>query len=122
MPYGITKKEIILIRNRDKTCVYCHKLFNLEHSQNSRKDWDTIEHLNHKQDWDSVRSYHEENKPVSEIVSICCFTCNSSRGSKSLNDWFKTVYCISKNINYKTFTDIVKNILISMKKLHKMSV
>lgn len=108
MPYGITKKEIELVKKRDINCVYCHKLFNFDHDKNKRKDWDTIEHLNHRPDWDSVGSYHKENKPVLEIIAICCAACNSSRGAKPLSNWFETGYCIHNNINYNTVAQVVK--------------
>lgn len=108
MPYGITKEEIEFIKQRDKICVYCRKQFDITRSQNNRKDWDTIEHLNHRQDWDSVGSYHKKNKPVEEIIAICCAACNSSRGSKPLSDWFNAEYCMQKDINYGTVARVVK--------------
>ena len=107
MPYGITKEEIEFIKKRDTICVYCRKQFDFDHNQKNHKAWDTIEHLNHREDWDSVGSYHKENKPVAEIIAICCATCNSSRGSKPLLKWFKTEYCIKNNINYKTVAKVV---------------
>jgi len=122
MPYGITKKEIGLIRKRDKVCVYCHKSFDLEHNQNNRSDWDTVEHLNHRSDWDSVGSYHKENKPVSEIIAICCAGCNSSRGAKPLSSWFKTEYCIQKNINYDTIAEVVKQYIDQYEEINKIPV
>ena len=62
------------------------------HSERSKRtDWFTIEHLNYLPPW---------NNP--ETVTICCWSCNSSRGNKKIRDWFKSSYCISKNINEKT--------------------
>jgi len=109
MTYGITKEEIEVIRARDKVCVYCHKQFDQNHTQGNRKDWDTVEHLNHRADWNSVQSYHQDNKPVPEIISICCFACNASRNNKPLLQWFKTKYCMSKEINYSSVAEVVKN-------------
>lgn len=112
------KEEIEFIRNRDKTCVYCHKSFDLEHNQNNRKDWDTIEHLNHRQDWDSVGSYHKKNKSVLEIVAICCLACNSSRRDKPLLEWFKSKYCL-KSINYQNVAEVVKNYIDKYEKIKR---
>lgn len=111
MPYGITDEELAFIRNRDKACVYCHKQFNFDHKQGPREDWDTIEHLNHRNDWDSVRSYHDEGKPVSEIIAICCFGCNAGRRDRALTDWFKKEYCISRNISYETVDEVVRRFI-----------
>lgn len=111
MKYGITSEELKFIRNRDKTCVYCHKTFDIEYKQGDRKDSATIEHLNHRNEWDSVKSYHAEGKPVPEIIAICCYSCNTSRKDKSLTDWFKREYCTSKNISYETVDDVVKRFI-----------
>jgi len=109
MPHHIPKKELEKIRQRDKDCVYCHKLMTNPRDGGSRKNWATIEHLNHLQEWDSVRSFVREGKPVSEIIAICCWSCNASRSDKRLSDWFKMPYCINKNINEKTVTEVVRN-------------
>ena len=113
---GIPEEALRKIRERDKTCVYCHKPMINPDSGGNRIDWATIEHLNHLPDWDSVRSFIHENKPVEEIVAICCGSCNSSRSDKSLPDWFKTPYCISRNINENTVAEVVKNYIINIAK------
>lgn len=107
--YGITKEEEAEIRARDKTCVYCGTKFDLKHTKNNRTKWDSIEHLNHKPEWNSVQSYHEQKKPVPEIIAICCFGCNASRRDRALLEWFKSEYCRQKNINYKSVTQEVRN-------------
>jgi hypothetical protein len=95
--YGLPNDELESIFKRDKTCVYCHKTM-FDHLANSkRSDWYTIEHLNYLPPW---------NNPTT--VAICCWSCNSSRGNKKLIDWFKTAYCVSKNINEETVTEIVR--------------
>lgn len=95
--YGIPEEYLNKIRERDKTCVYCHKTM-IKPSDNSyRKDWATIEHLNHLPPWDNPST-----------VAICCGSCNSSRGNKKLLDWFKTPYCLEKNINSETTSEPVK--------------
>lgn len=100
-----TKEEMVEIRARDRACVYCRKEFD----RTRYNDRDTIEHLNHKKNWDSVRSYRRENKPVSEIVAICCRECNSSRGSKPLLKWFASEYCLKKDITYQMVAQVVRN-------------
>ena len=111
MQYGITNQELTEIGARDKACVYCHKQFDQNPLNVLRTDKPTIEHLNYRADWDSVLSYHQENKPVSEIVAICCGGCNSSRRDKPLLSWFKTEYCVSRGISYRSVDDVVKKFI-----------
>jgi len=100
-----TKMEMVEIQARDNRCVYCGKKFDTS----SETDRPTIEHLNHRQDWDSVGEYRREEKPVSEIVAICCMACNRNRGARSLRKWFESKYCKDNTINYQTITQVVKN-------------
>lgn len=117
MKYGISKDDIDYIKRRDKDCVYCGKIFDITHNPEKRVDWDTIEHLNHRADWDSVRSYIRDHKPVPEIIVICCASCNSSRGSKPLLEWFKSKYCISRKINIDTVDETVRNYVLTIESL-----
>lgn len=89
--YGIPSENLKNIRERDKCCVYCHKIMTEPSCGGWRGDWATIEHLNYLPPW---------NNP--NTVAICCGSCNSSRGIKKLSDWFKSSYCLERNINEKT--------------------
>ena len=96
--YGLAVVELQKIFERDTKCVYCHKNM-LEHStRNPRCDWYSIEHLNYKPPWNNH-----------ETVAICCWSCNSSRGNKKIEVWFKTEYCLTRNINKLTVAEVVKN-------------
>lgn len=86
--YGLPTDKLQKIFERDKVCVYCKKVMVSHDKQNVRADWFTIEHLNYLPPW---------NNP--ETVTICCWSCNSSRGNKKIRDWFKTSYCLSRNIS-----------------------
>ena len=57
----------------------------------------TIEHFNNDGPYDQKNN-----------VAICCRRCNSSKGDKSLSDWFKTPYCCKNKINEKTVAKPVK--------------
>ncbi|MDA0376724.1 MAG: hypothetical protein O3A80_05480 [bacterium] len=74
-----------------------------------RGDWATIEHLNNRLDWDSVGCYVCAGKSVPTVIAICCGSCNSSRGSKSLRDWFKTKYCSDNRISSTTVSPVVND-------------
>jgi hypothetical protein len=96
--YGLPEDKLNEIRARDRNCVYCHKTMIKPIDDNYRKDWATIEHLNHLPPWDNP-----------DTVAICCGSCNSSRSNKKILDWFKTSYCAEKNINYDTVANPVKD-------------
>lgn len=59
--YGLPENRLNEIRDRDKTCVYCHKIMNQPSIGGFRGDWATIEHLNYLPPW---------NNP--DTVAICC--------------------------------------------------
>ena len=103
--YGIPEGRLDKIRERDKACVYCHKTMIDPSNGNRRRDWATIEHLNHLPPW---------NNPLT--VAICCGSCNSSRGNKKLLDWFKILYCTEKNISFNTVADPVRDYIESHEK------
>ena len=102
--YGISEEELKTIRVRDTECVYCGKKMSNPSSGGSRCDWATIEHLNYLPPWND-----------SKTVAICCWSCNSSRGNKKLLDWFKTPYCIERNINEKTVAKPVQEYIKKMR-------
>ena len=113
--FGIPEEELMKIRVRDKNCVYCHKKMIYPYDVTNRKDSTTIEHLNFDGPF-----YWKENLQIKDIV-ICCGQCNSSRSIKKLPDWFKTKYCITRNINKNTVTGPVKKYLKRKKEKSKKS-
>ncbi len=70
--YGLPKDKVELVRERDTKCVYSHKEMVKPDSTNMqrRKDWATIEHLNHLPPWNNPKT-----------IAICCSCCNSSKDS-----------------------------------------
>lgn len=101
--YGISIEDEKRIRTRDKTCVYCHKEMMSSNGGGWCGDWATIEHLNYLPPW---------NNPAT--VAMCCWSCNSSRSNKKLTDWFKSSYCMDKNINTETVAKPVKDYIKSI--------
>ncbi len=95
--FGLPEERLEKIRARDVDCVYCHKKMVAPSDGGFRGDWATIEHLNHLPPW---------NNP--STVAICCGSCNSSRGNKTLLEWFNMPYCLNKNINIETVAVPVK--------------
>ena len=103
--FGIPENELQIIRTRDKKCAYCRKEMLFPFDVNKRQDSATIEHLNFDGPF-----YWNKGLQIEDIV-ICCGSCNSSRGIKKLKDWFKSKYCIEKNINEDTISNPVKEYL-----------
>jgi len=103
--FGIPEAVLLRIRSRDKKCVYCRKPMLYPYVANTRNDCATIEHLNFNGSF-----YWGEGLQPEDIV-LCCGSCNSSRGVKTLPEWFRTPYCIEKNINSQTVAAPVRNYL-----------
>ncbi len=101
--YGLPKVELQKIFERDKVCVYCKKEMKNHSADNKRADWFTVEHLNYLPPW---------NNPTT--VTICCWACNSSRGNKKIRDWFKTPYCVDRDIKENTVSKPVQKYLIEV--------
>jgi hypothetical protein len=45
-------------------------------------------------------------------IALCCFSCNSSKGTKKLALWLDSDYCKKRGINRDTVADVVKEALI----------
>lgn len=103
--YGLRDEDLEKIRARDKICVYCRKKMTNPKNKGWRGDWATIEHLNHLPPWNNPKT-----------VTMCCGSCNSSRGNKKLLDWFQTKYCLDRNININTVARIVRDYINQQKK------
>lgn len=96
--WGIPKEIEEIVINRDLSCVYCRVDFSINHQ--SRKTKPTWEHI-----INDIRISTIEN------IALCCTSCNASKGAKLLLNWLSSPYCISKQINEKTVSDVVKNAL-----------
>jgi hypothetical protein len=101
--YGIPELALQKIKKRDTICVYCRKVMTNAAVNNWNGDRATIEHLNHLPPWDNPNT-----------VAICCWSCNASRGKKTLPEWFKTKYCLDRNISEKTVAQPVRDYLVNM--------
>jgi hypothetical protein len=71
----------------------------------------TIEHLSEKPPFYWSKGLKEEG------LAICCSGCNSSRGNRSLRDWFGMPYCRERAIpiNGITVAEPVKKYLRSVR-------
>jgi hypothetical protein len=77
---------------RDTSCVYCDVAF----SSNIRN----------MASWEHINNRAVDIEPWN--IVLCCRSCNSSKGAKSLSEWLSTKYCIDKNITPKTVAPIIQ--------------
>ena len=91
------EKDVI---ERDKVCVYCGVPFTT--FNRCRKTSPSWEHI-----VNDVKIVTIEN------ICRCCMSCNSSKGTKDLADWFESAYCKTKGITAETVANVVKMALIN---------
>jgi 5-methylcytosine-specific restriction endonuclease McrA len=89
------------VRQRDKRCVYCGIKMKMHRNRKGTPgDKMTWEHIDNNEknlaDWN---------------IALCCGSCNSSKGVKSLSAWLKSGFCQEKGINKKTVALIVKKFI-----------
>lgn len=102
--FGIPKDIELKIRKRDVKCVYCHRVMKAHpHRKGVSGDKTTIEHLNE----DGPFFWKDGLKP--EDIAICCGSCNSSRGKKTLPEWFQSMYCLTRKINLQHVSKPVRD-------------
>ena len=47
-----------------------------------------------------------------ENIVRCCFSCNSSKGTKKLSDWLESDYCKKRGITKDTVDEVVRMALV----------
>jgi hypothetical protein len=83
------------VRVRDRRCVFC----GIEFRSNPR-DRATFEHLDND----------AQNIPESNIA-LCCASCNSSKGARSMKTWLESAYCQRKRITRETVAQVVRDFI-----------
>ena len=93
--WNIPKILEVAVRTKDTRCVYCGVKFSTD--KTDRKNTATWEHI-----------INDETIITPENIALCCGSCNASNGTKLLEDWINSAYCVKKNINYHTVAKIIK--------------
>jgi hypothetical protein len=88
------------VRGRDRNCVYCRIEFGS--SKETRKSLATWEHI-----VNDAKIINREN------IVRCCLSCNASKGTKKLSDWFESDYCQKRGITRDSVAKVVKMALVS---------
>ena len=86
------------VKDRDKACIYCGiQMIERMPPSGPRNAVATWEHI-----------INDASIVTRENIARCCFSCNSSKGTKKLSDWMKSNYCKNRGINKDTVAEIVK--------------
>lgn len=102
--WGIPIEVENLVLSRDKACVYCGVTFTK--NDNSRKT---------KQSWEHIVNDIRINE--ADNITLCCMSCNASKGAKLLEIWLESKYCKNKGITKETVASIVKEAIENTPKL-----
>jgi len=102
--WGIPKDVEDFAKKRDSKCVYCGVEFsNDNESRKSKPSWEHIVN--------DIRINDINN------ISLCCMSCNASKGAKLLEDWLKSDYCRRNEITVESVATVVKEAIKNPPKL-----
>ena len=93
--WGIQRNVENLVIERDTNCIYCGNTFVKGNSARSCKP-----------SWKHIVNDIRINGP--ENIALCCISCDSSKGSKLLEDWLNSDYCELKGITINSVAEVVK--------------
>jgi len=86
----------IMVRARDKHCIYCGLKFDpLGTSKELKPTWEHIVN--------DASIINDKN------IALCCISCNASKGAKELSEWLLSKYCKIRKISKDTVAEVVKN-------------
>ena len=87
------------VKDRDRNCVYCRTEFGT--AKVSRKSTATWEHI-----------INDAKIITRNNIARCCFSCNSSKGTKKLAHWLESDYCKSRGITKDSVAEVVRQALV----------
>ena len=93
--WGIPKDVEELVLKRDLCCVYCGISFS-----------NTVINYKLRPTWEHIINDIKINGP--DNIALCCGSCNASKGSKLLNEWLNSQYCINKGITRESVANVIK--------------
>ena len=98
--WGIPKEVENYVKDRDLVCVYCGIEFRDDDKpRTSKPSWEHIVN--------DIRINGTNN------IALCCMSCNTSKGSKLLEDWLNSEYCQNKGITPNSVAEVVKNAILN---------
>jgi hypothetical protein len=97
--YDIPGRVVKYVTQRDKCCVYCKLRFRIAtRGRSNLASWEHMDEysLRHPKVWN---------------ITLCCGSCNASRGQKRLMEWFDSDYCKEKKITKQTVARVIQRYL-----------
>lgn len=102
--WGIPKDVEDFVKQRDTSCVYCGQEFlDIPESRKQKPSWEHIVN--------DIRINGIDN------ISLCCMSCNASKGAKLLKNWLQSDYCKRNNIKSDSVAQVVKEAIQNPPKL-----
>ncbi len=86
------------VRARDKKSVYCGIAFTT--AKISKKTCAIWEHI-----------LNDAKIITLENITLCCCSCNASKGQKQLSAWLLSKYCVDRQITRESVAPIIKQAL-----------
>jgi hypothetical protein len=101
--WGIPKDVEEFVKQRDLFCVYCGISFS-----------DNIPTHKTRPTWEHIINDIKING--TDNITLCCGSCNASKGTKTLEDWLNGKYCKTKGITKVTVAPVIEEYLNRQKK------
>lgn len=93
--WNIPPELELLVRDRDRACVYCRHTFTAPPASRSlAPSWEHI--------------INDATIITPENIALCCVGCNASKGQKTLREWLESDYCKRKGISAETVAPVVR--------------
>jgi hypothetical protein len=88
------EREVV---ERDRSCIYCGFSFALASVRRERPSWEHI--------------VNDAEIVTRENIALCCIGCNASKGTKSLDVWLRSRYCLERGISPYSIAAIARSAL-----------
>src|SRR6187549_3873635 len=96
--WGIPRDVAVQVLARDTNCIYCRRDFG-----------PTLENRAAVPSWEHI--VNDVLLASIQNIGLCCVSCNSSKGAKSVEEWLNSTYCQVRGITGATIAPTVRNTL-----------
>lgn len=96
--WGISRDVALRALARDTDCIYCWRDFG-----------PTLENRAAAPSWEHI--INDVSLASIQNIGLCCVSCNSSKGAKSVEEWLHSEYCQLRGISSATIAPAVRNTL-----------
>ena len=79
------EREVV---ERDQSCIYCRVGFAMTSARRNRPSWEHI--------------VNDASIVTRENIALCCIGCNASKGTKPLDVWLRSRYCLQSSKAFRS--------------------